>query len=62
MFTEYNDISVKILIVCADSPYSHKLAVGDAVFASVLMCRIVLQVIVRVGGFGVEICAHFVNR
>ena len=54
MSTEFNDVFVEIIIVCADSSDSQKLAVGDAVLASLWVCRIIVQIIVRVGGFCVQ--------
>ena len=47
---------IKVCFTGADSSDSQELAVRDAVFASLWMCRIVVQVIVGVSGFGVEIC------
>ena len=47
---------IKVCFTGADSSDSQEFDVRNAVFTSQLMCRIVVQIIVGVSGFGVKVC------
>ena len=46
---------VKVHFACEDSSDSQELAVWYAVFACLWVCQVIIQLIVRMSGFGVEI-------